>query len=315
MKFETNKSDSSFNGFLDNEYSKGCEYISDLLMHMHTYQNNGWKTGPLEIRYFDEKKIPFFPKDWISKDCSFNDFRDNHNGIYIKTGVVSNLMVIDIDLMHDELNECVEYFALESIISRVPCVKTPGGEHIYLSNLHHKHWKNKYGKDSLTTTNKSLHVDIRENGACVFAPPTIIQGYGSYTWSTPNGFGDLDYDVKSIEKLMDAIFMKDKEPRVSLFSRSVINHHDYCSNWAKAEQAVAILSTKRIDYSDWIKIGMALYAGFGENGKVLWDMFLHNPNYQEKQWRLDTHWRSFACVHSVTLASLFYIAEQYGVKL
>lgn len=315
MKIEAKKSDNSLYEYLDGEYSNGGEYINDLLKYMQRYQINGWKAGTLEIQYVDGKKIPFFPKDWISKDYSLKDYNNNHNGMYIKTGVVSNLQVIDIDLSNDDLNDCLDYFGLNSITNRVPCVYTPGGLHIYLSNHHHEYWKNRYSKNSLTTSNKSLHIDVRENGACVFAPPTTIRGYGSYTWSLPNGYNELDYEVQSIEKLMDAIYMKEKVQCVSASCTPVMDYRDYSSNWTKAEKAVAILATMHIDYPDWVKIGMALYAGFGENGKVLWDMFLHNPNYDEKQWRLDTHWRSFRSVHSVKLPSLFYVAEKYGVRI
>ncbi len=87
------------------------------------------------------------------------------------------------------------------------------------------------------------------------------------------------------------------------------------SDYAKAEQVISVMSQITISYRDWIKLGQALYAGFGEQGKALWDMFLSNPNYQDTQRQLDVHWHSFRSVHSVRLASLFYVAEKYGVKL
>lgn len=90
---------------------------------------------------------------------------------------------------------------------------------------------------------------------------------------------------------------------------------DLDADYAKAEAIISIMSTIPIEYKDWIKIGQALYAGFGERGKALWDMFLNNPNYHDTQRSLNTHWRSFASVRSITLASLFYVAEQYGVML
>jgi hypothetical protein len=85
-------------------------------------------------------------------------------------------------------------------------------------------------------------------------------------------------------------------------------------DYAKAQAIIATMSTIPIVYRDWIKIGQALYAGFGEQGKALWDMFLNNPNYNDSQIMLDAHWRSFRNVRTISLASLFYVAEQYGVK-
>jgi hypothetical protein len=86
-------------------------------------------------------------------------------------------------------------------------------------------------------------------------------------------------------------------------------------DYAKAEAIISTMSKIPIVYRDWIKIGQALYAGFGEQGKALWDMFLNNPNYHDTQRSLDAHWRSFHSVRSIKLGSLFYVAEQYGVKV
>jgi len=85
-------------------------------------------------------------------------------------------------------------------------------------------------------------------------------------------------------------------------------------DYAKATQIVSVLAQIPIVYKDWVKMGQALYAGFGERGKALWDMFLGNPNYKDSQVMMDAHWRSFRSTHSVTLASLFYLAEKYGVN-
>jgi len=85
-------------------------------------------------------------------------------------------------------------------------------------------------------------------------------------------------------------------------------------DYHKAAVVINIMSKIPIVYKDWIKMGQALRAGFGEQGKALWDMFLNNPNYNDSQRTLDAHWRSFHSVKSIRLASLFYVAEQYGVK-
>lgn len=94
--------------------------------------------------------------------------------------------------------------------------------------------------------------------------------------------------------------------------------NDSCYNsaddYAKAEKVVAVLSKLHIDRQDWIKIGFALYAAFGERGKPLWDMFVDNPNYNDTQRKIDLHWNSFKNVRSITISSLFYIADKYGVS-
>lgn len=81
-----------------------------------------------------------------------------------------------------------------------------------------------------------------------------------------------------------------------------------------ARLVVQKLANMKIDYSDWVRIGLALYAGFGESGRELWDLFLDNPNYEDSPRKLGSHWRSFKSVHTITLDSLFRIAGKYGVK-
>ena len=83
-------------------------------------------------------------------------------------------------------------------------------------------------------------------------------------------------------------------------------------DFSRARSIVTQLSQLVIPYSDWIKCGHALYSGFGEGGRELWNIFQSNPHYHDTERDLDQHWRSFARVHSVTLASLFYIGGKYG---
>ncbi len=85
------------------------------------------------------------------------------------------------------------------------------------------------------------------------------------------------------------------------------------SDFEKASKIVQKLAQMRIPYSDWYRVGLALYAGFGEAGRPLWDLFLNNPHYQDQQWELDAKWRSFRGVREITLATLFEIGGQYGL--
>lgn len=85
------------------------------------------------------------------------------------------------------------------------------------------------------------------------------------------------------------------------------------ADFISAEKIVRGLARIRMEYRDWIKAGLALHSGFGDRGKELWDIFLDNPHYKDSQRKLDTHWRSFRGAGSVTLASLFYLGEKYGI--
>jgi hypothetical protein len=86
-------------------------------------------------------------------------------------------------------------------------------------------------------------------------------------------------------------------------------------DYVKAEIVIQALCKTVIKYPDWIKIGLALKAAFGESGKALWMLFEGNPNYNDDHHELERKWRSFSSSGAVGLGSLFYIGEMYGICL
>jgi len=293
----------------------GIKYPQHFRGEFYRYQQLGWEYVPISVKYVDGKKKISFPFNWPKVHFTSDDFTDKHNGILIKTGPLSNLMVLDFDLSCEEFKILDEKLIHGALNSKTKAA-TPRGFHIYLTNSHAQFFKNRYKVKSLTTVNKSIGVDVRESGAGVIAPKTLIVGYGEYIWWVHPTQYNLNYDRQELIPLMDAIF-KYREANTSSKSKVISpvyldNNED---NWLKAKQIVSTLSQYHIAYPDWVKIGMALYAGFGEQGKYLWDYFLSNPNYNDTERTIDTHWRSFRSVNRVTLASLFYIAEKYGINL
>jgi len=87
---------------------------------------------------------------------------------------------------------------------------------------------------------------------------------------------------------------------------------DETASEERIRSAIDFLTQTKIDYNDWIKCGFAIYNKYGEAGKPLWDSFINNPHYKETQANLDTHWKSFNQVKSVSIGSLIHIARQYG---
>ena len=85
-------------------------------------------------------------------------------------------------------------------------------------------------------------------------------------------------------------------------------------DYEKASKVVLKLAQRQIPYSDWYRIGLALYAGFGEAGRPLWDLFLANPHYRDTQRELDAKWNSFRGVREITLATLFEIGGRHGCQ-
>ncbi len=85
------------------------------------------------------------------------------------------------------------------------------------------------------------------------------------------------------------------------------------NDFERATAIVQKLATMTISYNDWYRVGLALYAGFGESGRPLWNLFQANPNYHDSQRLIDAKWRSFRSVREITLATLFEIGARYGL--
>ena len=86
---------------------------------------------------------------------------ENHFGLAIITGEVSNITCFDFDDM-DEYNRIIQDFP---ILKTYKTIKTKNGVHIYC----------RYDKNVKTTTNGLINyssVDIRNDDAILFAPPT-----------------------------------------------------------------------------------------------------------------------------------------------
>jgi hypothetical protein len=280
------------------------------------YSILGIRFVPLRIQ-FNGKKFPIFDSGWKSSRYTHKSIKEHHNALAIKTGArESTVFHIDIDICGLALKKFLGYYQIE-LRDFVHYYTPSGGVHIMLSTKHNSYWLKHFGRKTLTTTNSFIHVDVRDEGSLAFCPPTEIPDYGPYSWGRrPYCLEDFDYKPASIETLMFDIYGKVKGTKVAPQPKAVrriyLENGDQ-NDWMKAQSIVAILSQLRIDYRDWVKVGMALYAGFGEQGKALWDMFLTNPNYSDTQRLLDAHWYSFRSVNRVTLASLFYVAAKYGI--
>ena len=73
-----------------------------------------------------------------------------------------------------------------------------------------------------------------------------------------------------------------------------------------------LISQGEIKYLDWIIIGMALKARFGEGGRELFQLFANNPCYNDSIEFIDKKWNSFGSVRKITYGSLVHVAKQYG---
>lgn len=76
-------------------------------------------------------------------------------------------------------------------------------------------------------------------------------------------------------------------------------------------EAIAHIPNNDLPYDDWIKVGLALYAALGPDGRALWEAWsaeaAKNDPAQTAQ-----KWDSFASVRNVTVGTLFWLARQNG---
>lgn len=77
------------------------------------------------------------------------------------------------------------------------------------------------------------------------------------------------------------------------------------------EEAVAHISNDELPYDDWIKVGLALYAALGPDGRDLWETWSAEASKNDPAYSAEK-WDSFANVRSVTVGTLFWLARQNG---
>lgn len=77
------------------------------------------------------------------------------------------------------------------------------------------------------------------------------------------------------------------------------------------EEAVAHIPNDDLPYDDWIKVGLALYAALGPDGRDLWEGWSARADKNDPEYTAEK-WDSFASVRSVTVGTLFWLARQSG---
>lgn len=77
------------------------------------------------------------------------------------------------------------------------------------------------------------------------------------------------------------------------------------------EEAVAHIPNDDLPYDDWIKVGLALYAALGPDGRDLWEGWSAQADKNDPEYTAEK-WDSFSSVRSVTVGTLFWLARQNG---
>ncbi len=283
------------------------------------YEQLGYKLVTFTLEEKKGKKVVSNMPQWKNSSLSVESIKQEHNAIAIITGEASQLMVIDIDKRDADIYALLAEYGLE--IDNYCYALTPsGGMHIYLNLSHSELWKKRYGRKTLTTTNKNIGIDIRAEGGLIFAPPSIITNGGFYEWvNMPVNKEDTDYDPNKLIPIMDAIFGYNNNPTpLAPIQKTIIKSYfpftyypNIQDNYDQAAQLIRKLNGTIINYNDWIRMGIALKNEFGKRGLSLWLLFADNSAYQDTEEYLIKKWNSFPITDDVHFGTFIYLTREY----
>ena len=283
------------------------------------YDKLGFKMVPLTLQLINGKKVVTNMPRWKKQALTSASIKQYHNALAIITGEASQLTVIDFDISGTTLSAALAEYRLE--IDNYCYALTPsGGLHIYLNDSNDEYLKKRYQRNTLTTTNSNIGIDIRAEGGLIFAPPSIVEGGGNYQWIySPVNKKDLDYDLNKLIPLIDAIFGYNHNPSPLAPAMKEITYpiaeNDYHLNqqddYEIAECLIRQLYGTNIDYRDWIRMGLALKNKFGNNGLTLWLLFADNYAYKDTIPELTIKWNTFPAYNSVKFGTFLYLSTKY----
>jgi len=294
----------------NNHYLKMEEYLC-------FYYKRGWEAGPCRLEWDKEnkKKIVRMPYD-LKKEV----YQEAHqiyrlrttetltlNSLYIKTGINSDLFVLDLDLDTEGTLNAANTFLKDNKIDIYAdnyAVKTHSG------GMQYYFFFPKKLKDLPTTRSKLFSgapVDIRGEGGIVFAPPSQIM---------KNGIIDkYELYLKEAKKLkihaapqaLIELILNEYNSKFSTETREFI-----VTDISDLDEAVEFLRKEKLGYDEWFRCMAALNSV--ENGKKLFLKLSDNEFYKDSNESLERKWDSLRneTNKKCSIGSLYYIAKEHG---
>ena len=149
------------------------------------YLNRGWSVIPVRER---AKRPAIRWKTYQSKCASKKTLHDwfrrspDYN-VAIVTGALSRLVVLDVDPRHggkDSLRELEREHG--SLPTTMESITGGGGRHVYFSHP---------GGEVHNRTNISPGIDLRGDGGCIVAPPSVHPSGKRYRWKKGRAPGEV----------------------------------------------------------------------------------------------------------------------------
>jgi len=161
----------------------------------------------LYMDVFGKKRIDFLGQSWkdtfnkrsVNRWVNDNRLHNKINGIAVKTGLCSNLFLIDLDKRSEKNG--VEYFKKLKVVippDTVSAETASGGLHYYFTFPEAL----KEFSTGSNLFNKISGIDTRGNGGLIITPPSKVAGGGAYKWLVSPFRGELRYPP---QKLIDLI--------------------------------------------------------------------------------------------------------------
>lgn len=149
------------------------------------YLSNGWSVLPVQPR----GKRPIvawkhFEQRAASADEVRGWFRQHANAnVGIVTGAVSAIIVLDIDVAHDGAESLARLTAENGALPRtVEAITGGGGRHLYFAYPQHP---------VPSRVGIAPGIDVRANGGCVVAPPSLHPSGRRYRWRVQCAPGEI----------------------------------------------------------------------------------------------------------------------------
>lgn len=275
-----------------NNYVAKDKIVFSVDIKQEKNKNNEWK-----------KKV-FFPDSWEETQLDKTVYNERKNGLAMLTGGINGIFVIDIDNIEHWNKILTENNEDEP--DTVKAISASGGIHLYFK--YSDELKNI--KSSTHSFGKEYDIDVRNNGGCIFVPPTSYYDNKtkkniSYKWEKSL----LDEEPIEVPKWLLSKLTKPKSTKSSKkVPKDIINEPKKKSNIKKIktddpdnnknnddnlddnvdeniddnvsidydsdeiENLLGMLSKKRVnDYDNWITVGMAIYNTTNGHGFSLWN--------------------------------------------
>ena len=216
----------------------------------------------------------------------------------------NKLICIDVDRhtksKKRKCNECVDMTLVKEMFAMHPCTYycglSVGGDGIYaIIRIEDENQLGKYFKmfeESLARIGINIDVSCKDY--------TRLRFY-SYD---PNAYFNPD-----------ALYYK--APK-ELVKKEVKTQNGYgLSDVEKVEKVISLIEEANMDitcnYDHWIKVGAALYEGFGDSGIDYFHRVSSNyPDYDAKE--TNKKWESCRRMNKIKLSAFFWVANEYGIR-